>query len=29
MGGGGVPAGAGLIFDVELIAVNPMSAAKE
>jgi FKBP-type peptidyl-prolyl cis-trans isomerase len=23
MGGGGVPAGAGLIFDVELIAVNP------
>jgi FKBP-type peptidyl-prolyl cis-trans isomerase FklB len=29
MGGGGVPAGAGLFFDVELIAVNPMSAAKE
>lgn len=23
MGGGGVPAGAGLIFEVELIAVNP------
>ncbi len=24
MGGGGVPAGAGLIFEVELIAVNPL-----
>jgi hypothetical protein len=23
MGGGGVPAGAGLIFEVELMAVNP------
>jgi len=29
MGGGGVPAGAGLIFEVELIAVNPEPAAKE
>lgn len=28
MGGGGVPAGAGLIFEVELIAVNPEPAAK-
>lgn len=28
MGGGGVPAGAGLIFDVELLAVNPPPAAK-
>jgi FKBP-type peptidyl-prolyl cis-trans isomerase len=26
MGGGGVPAGAGLIFEVELIAVNPEPA---
>ena len=29
MGGGGVPAGAGLIFEVELIAVNPEPSAKE
>ncbi len=28
MGGGGVPAGAGLIFDVELLAVNPAPAVK-
>jgi hypothetical protein len=28
MGGGGVPAGAGLIFEVELIAVNPEAAPK-
>ncbi|MBC7366378.1 MAG: FKBP-type peptidyl-prolyl cis-trans isomerase [Undibacterium sp.] len=28
MGGGGVPAGAGLIFDVELIGVNPEPAAQ-
>lgn len=28
MGGGGVPAGAGLIFDAELIAVNPEVAPK-
>jgi FKBP-type peptidyl-prolyl cis-trans isomerase FkpA len=28
MGGGGVPAGAGLIFDVELLAVNPDPAPK-
>ena len=27
MGGGGVPAGAGLIFEVELLAVNPAPAA--
>ena len=26
MGGGGVPAGAGLIFEVELLAVNPSTA---
>lgn len=28
LGGGGVPAGAGLIFEVELIAVNPEPAVK-
>lgn len=28
MGGGGVPAGAGLIFEVELLAVNPEAVPK-
>ena len=29
LGGGGVPAGAGLIFEVELLAVNPPTTPKE